>query len=174
MQTQKLYWSYDPHRSRDSMSPVCGTFFLKVKEDEGKEDKIKEQFFVCSQCNYKSKKEGLFKKHMLTKHKDLICRECKEKFPSPMELLKHVAKHHINESNKAKDLKDKGEEAIHIEENQDKVDMKDSDEVKIIKRTKKIETTDKEERNKSFVFSESQFFDKFLSESSSSSNMTRY
>ena len=24
----KLYWSYDPHRSRDSMSPVCGIFLL--------------------------------------------------------------------------------------------------------------------------------------------------
>ena len=103
-----------------------------------------------------------------------MCKECKEKFPSPMELLKHVAKHHINESNEAKDLKDQGEEAIHIEENQDKVDIKDSDEVKIIKRTKNIETMDNQERNKSFVFSESQFFDKFLSESSSSSNMTRY
>ena len=31
-------------------------FVLKVKEDEGKEDKIKENFFVCSQCDYKSKK----------------------------------------------------------------------------------------------------------------------
>ena len=24
----KLYWSYYPHRSRDSLSPVCGIFFL--------------------------------------------------------------------------------------------------------------------------------------------------
>ena len=59
-------------------------FVLKVKEDEGKEDKIKEHFFACSQCNYISKKEGSFKKHMLTKHKDLMCKECKEMFQSPM------------------------------------------------------------------------------------------
>ena len=26
----KLYWSYNPHRSRDSMSPVCGIFFWEV------------------------------------------------------------------------------------------------------------------------------------------------
>ena len=24
---KKKYWSYDPHRSRDSLSPVCGIFF---------------------------------------------------------------------------------------------------------------------------------------------------
>ena len=121
---------------------------LKLKEDEYKENKIKENFFVCSQCNYKSKKEGLFKKHMLTKHKDHMCKECNEKFPSSMELLKHVAKHHINETNEGKDLKDQGEEVIHFEEDQDKVDIKDSDEVKKIKRTKNIETTDYEERKK--------------------------
>ena len=33
-----------------------------------------------------------------------------------MELLKHVAKHPIDETNEAKDLKDQGEEIIHIEE----------------------------------------------------------
>ena len=32
---------------------------LKLKEGESKEDKIKENFFVYSQFNYKSKKEGL-------------------------------------------------------------------------------------------------------------------
>ena len=90
-----------------------------------------------------------------------------------MELLKHVAKHPIDETNEAKYSKDQGEEIIHIVENQDKVDIKDSDEVKIIKRTKNIDIMDNEERNKSFVFSESQFFDEFLSESFSS-NMTRY
>ena len=135
---------------------------LKLKEDEYKEDKIKKNFFVCSQCNYKSKMEGLFKKHMVTKHKDHMCKECKEKFPSPMDLLKHVAKHHINETNEGKDLKDQGEEVINFEEDQDKVDIKDSDEVKKIKRTKYIETTNNEERKKSFVFSESQFLTNFF------------
>ena len=99
---------------------------------------------------------------MLTNHKYHMCKECKEKFLSPMELLKHVTKHHINETNEVKDLKDQGEEVIHNEKNQDKVDMKGSYGVKIIKRTKNIETTDNEERNNSFVFSESQFFDEFL------------
>ena len=27
----KKYWSNDPHRSRDSVSPVCGIFFTKNK-----------------------------------------------------------------------------------------------------------------------------------------------
>ena len=26
---KKNYWSYDPHRSRDSVSPVCGIFFTE-------------------------------------------------------------------------------------------------------------------------------------------------
>ena len=43
---------------------------------------------------------------MQTKHKDHTCKECKEKFPSPIELLKHVAKHHFNETYDVKDLKD--------------------------------------------------------------------
>ena len=102
---------------------------------------------------------------MLTKHKDHMCKECKEKFPSPMKLLKHVAKHRINETNEAKDLKDQGEEVIHFKENQVKADIKNSDKVKLMKRTKSIETTDNEERNKSFFFSKSQFFDEFLKES---------
>ena len=68
-----------------------------TNKDKVKKDKIKEQFMVCSKCSYKSKKEVLLKKHMLTKHKDHTCKECKDKFQSLMKLLKHVSKHHINE-----------------------------------------------------------------------------
>ena len=40
--------------------------------------------------------------------------------------------------------------------------IQDSDEVKSIKRTENMETMDNGERNKSFVFSESNNFDEFL------------
>ena len=32
--TKKKYWSYDPHRSRDSVSPVCGIFILNNSNTE--------------------------------------------------------------------------------------------------------------------------------------------
>ena len=44
-----IYWSYDPHRSRDSVSPVCGIFqgkFIKESFPEHKETllgKVKKQ-----------------------------------------------------------------------------------------------------------------------------------
>ena len=50
-----IYWSYDPHRSRDSVSPVCGIFpfiilLLNVKMwirvEEGGSDNMDKVFFV--------------------------------------------------------------------------------------------------------------------------------
>ena len=64
-----------------------------------------------------------------------------------MELLKHVAKHHVNEKREVKNMKGKGEEVVHEGE---------------IECTEKKEKMDDIEEDKSFVFSESQFFNEFL------------
>ena len=106
----------------------------KVK-DKVKKGEEKELFLTCSKCNYKSKKEALLKKHMLTKHEDHNCKECKEKFQSLMELLKHVAKHHANEKDEVNNFKDQGGEAVQNETNQEKADEEDSDEVKLDQET---------------------------------------
>ena len=129
----------------------------KVKKDE-----IKEHFHACSKCNYKSKKEALLKKHMLTKHEDHVCKDCKEKFQSSMELLKHVAKHHVSKRDEVKDMKDQCEEVVQNEGNQEMAEIEDSEEVERMKINKNSEKMDHEEKDKSFVFSESQFFNEFL------------
>ena len=59
--------------------------------------KSKEELLYCKECDYKCKKEIYLKKHLLSSHGDHICNECKEKLPTFMELLKHVAKHHYKE-----------------------------------------------------------------------------
>ena len=79
-----------------------------------------------------------------------------------MELLKHVAKHHVHETDEVKDLKDQGEKVFQIEENHKRVGIQDLDEVKRIKRTKNKETTDNEEKDNRLVFCESQFFDELF------------
>ena len=62
-----------------------------------------------------------------------------------------------------KDIKDKGEEVVQNEEDQEKVEIKDSNEGKSgIKSTENEEKIDNEEKDNSFVFSESQFFNEFL------------
>ena len=48
-------------------------------------------------CDYKVKKEATLQKHIITKHQDHVCKECKEKLPSFMDLLKHVSTHHVEE-----------------------------------------------------------------------------
>ena len=63
-----------------------------VKKTEGDEE-----FFKCTKCGYKSKKEVTLKKHMLSKHEDHTCKECKKKFKSFMVLLKHVTEDHFKE-----------------------------------------------------------------------------
>ena len=80
-----------------------------------------------------------------------------------MELLKHVAKHHANKKGEVKDIKDKGEEVVQNEEDQEKVEIKDSNEGKSgMKSIENEEKIDNEEKDKSFVFSASQFFNEFL------------
>ena len=103
---------------------------------------------------------------MLTKHEDHTCKDCKEKFQSLMEVLKHASKHHVNDKDEVNDIKDQGEEVVQNKEHQEIIELKR------IKRNKNKEKTEKEEKDNSFVFSESQFFNEYLKESVSG-NMTK-
>ena len=87
------------------------------------------------------------------REKMFSCTHCGYECKKETFLNKHmVAKH--NELTKKKNMKeDLGVSNIEIQE---------SDEVKLIKRTENVETTDNGEINKSYVFSESNFFDEFL------------
>ena len=69
----------------------------KVKKTCSKDDLIS-----CGQCNYKCKKEKTLQKHIVTKHEEHQCKECKEKLPSFMDLLKHVSKHHFKDEDEKK------------------------------------------------------------------------
>ena len=117
-------------------------------KDRVKKDEVKEHFLACSKCSYKSKKEALLKKHMLTKHEDHTCKECKEKFQSLMELLKHVSKHHFNEKDEVKEINDQGQELVQKKDNQKIINLEDSDEVKSIKRNKNKEKMRKKKKTK--------------------------
>ena len=67
---------------------------LEVKEatDETKKRDTKEEF-SCKKCDYKTKKEAILIKHMITKHDNHESKKCKENLPSFMALLKHIAEH---------------------------------------------------------------------------------
>ena len=69
----------------------------KCNKDKIKESEVKEDMFLCTKCDYKSKKEANLKKHIITKHEDHVCKECGKKLKSFMELLKHVASQHNKE-----------------------------------------------------------------------------
>ena len=43
--------------------------------------------------------EITLKKHMVTRHENHKCKECKEELTTFMELLKHIAKHHSKKEN---------------------------------------------------------------------------
>ena len=57
------------------------------------------------------------KKHMLTNHEDHHCKECQEKLPTFMELLKHVAIHHFKDEG---DIEDKNFEEKECDNKQHK------------------------------------------------------
>ena len=94
----------------------------KVKENGSKQRKekkssdtksdTKDKIFKCTRCNYETKKEATLNKHFITKHEDHVCKECEEKLPSFMELMKHVSKHH----HKEKDEIEKEIEEENVEE----------------------------------------------------------
>ena len=54
------------------------------KEQEDETDKVmnnemKENLYSCTKCDYKVKKEATLKRHIITKHEEHVCKECKEK-----------------------------------------------------------------------------------------------
>ena len=66
---------------------------------QGMNDKVEQLDFKhymlsCNECNYVYKKKKSIKNHMLTKHDQHQCKECEEKLPNFMQLMKHFAKHH--------------------------------------------------------------------------------
>ena len=75
----------------------------KEKKSIDTKSDTKDNMFKCTRCNYETKKEATLKKHFITKHEDHVCKECEEKLPSFMELMKHVSKHHHKEMNGEKD-----------------------------------------------------------------------
>ena len=62
------------------------------------------------------KRKKFLNKHILTKHQDHICKECKEKYQTFMELLKHVANHHSSEPAEEKDVEGEVDPNIQKEE----------------------------------------------------------
>ena len=74
--------------------------------------------FSCVKFDYVAKKETFLRKHMLTMHQDHVYKECKEKFKTFRELLRHVAKHHSSETDENKDLS--AEDALKVSKNQQK------------------------------------------------------
>ena len=54
----------------------------------------------CKECDYSCKKEKTLKNHMLSKHETHQCKDCHEKLPNSIQLLKHVAKQHTDYQSK--------------------------------------------------------------------------
>ena len=68
--------------------------------------KPRKLFFNCNICDYKLKKKETLKKHMITKHKDHTCKEWQHNLTSFMNLLKHVAEQHVQETAEEKGEQD--------------------------------------------------------------------
>ena len=97
------------------------------KDKTGKDEKVEVtvELKACIECKYKCKKEDTLKKHMTTKHSEHKCKDCQEKLPTFMHLLKHVAQHHYKDQSEKQEEQYKGhpeDDAIlnGAEENQDK------------------------------------------------------
>ena len=118
----------------------------KVNKVRVKKNKIQDELLSCEICNYKCKKEKSIENHMLTKHTSHECKECKQKLPSVTKLLKHVADNHYEVQGNVQNRTSKDDTTENIEANS-------------INKEGDCGMKDKE---KSFVFSESRFFDKFL------------
>ena len=93
-------------------------------EEKSKEEEISAKYFKCDHCDYKSEKLATLKKHKNTKHTVQKCKVCNKEFKTSMELVTHIAKEH-----------DDQEEAWNI-------------------KFQSTPTSDKEEKESSFVFSE--------------------
>ena len=80
------------------------------KEKSGKVKKVEDKVELkcCTECKYKCKKEDTRKKHMTTKHSEHRCKDCQEKLPTFMHLLKHVAQHHYMDQRETQEKHYKG------------------------------------------------------------------
>ena len=58
----------------------------------------------CKHCKYTCKKEKSLKNHILTKYEHHQCKECEEKLPNFMQLLKHIAEHHTENQSETQAL----------------------------------------------------------------------
>ena len=66
------------------------------------------------------------KKHMLTNHENHQCKECQQKLPTFMELIKHVAQNHFKDKEgNNDDSKENNSEEDQIEEKNHSVKEKD-------------------------------------------------
>ena len=133
----------------------------KVEQDEKKKSEIKEVFFTCDNCDFKCKKEEHIKKHKITKHENHVCKVCKDKFMSFMELLKHVAKHHSQ--GKDQEMKLQGEENTENEAEKEDV-QKDKYQCKESIEEEEVKDTEKEnvEKDIGMALSESMLDDILL------------
>ena len=95
----------------------------KVEKLDSKNDMLS-----CNECNYVCKKEKSLKNHMLTKHEQHQCKECEEKLPNFMQLLKHVAKHHTKNQGENEEIQSKEEALVDkVINEQDQLDELESE-----------------------------------------------
>ena len=93
----------------------------KGKNDNDDKQDIKDEKLSCKECDYVCKKEKTLKNHMLTKHDVHQCKECMEKLPNFMQLLKHIAKHHSDDESETKVIQleeEAVEKKVHKEDEQ--------------------------------------------------------
>ena len=138
----------------NDIKDTCST--PKEEKEEDLKVQNKEGLLSCTLCKYTCKKETSIKKHMVTKHDEHQCKECKEKLPTFMELLKHIAKQHSPDQGEEKENPSKDDEIhkYHHEESVEETGIKDLNE----------KDTDNEyvENDKEIVLSESMLDDVLL------------
>ena len=119
--TDKVYLTENYFASKvsfnnDEINEKCSTpKKIKCNEKE-KEGHSEEEMLTCNKCKYTCKKETTLKNHILTKHKEHQCKECKEKLPTFMQLLAQITKNHFKE-----------ESEVQVEESKDDEIMKNRD-----------------------------------------------
>ena len=72
----------------------------KGKNDKDSELHLKDKLLRCKECRYTCTKENSLKNHMITKHELHQCKQCQEKQPNFLLLLKHIAEHQTDKQSK--------------------------------------------------------------------------
>ena len=77
---------------------------MKGKSSSPMDKKVEEvnrkgELLQCNECNYTCKRDKSLMNHTLTKYDHHHCKEWQEKLPNFMQLLKHMADHHLEEQN---------------------------------------------------------------------------